>query len=51
VEMTEDAVELEAFTHPRRAVYLLGNEASGLPPAIIGQCHHTVSLPGDYSLR
>lgn len=51
VEMTDEAENLADFKHPPRAVYLLGNEASGIPPALVEQCHHTVSLPGAYSLN
>ncbi|MDF1813860.1 MAG: RNA methyltransferase [Verrucomicrobiales bacterium] len=51
VEMTDTAVPLESFEHPKRAVYLLGNEADGLPPTVVSQCHKTVVIPGDYSLN
>jgi len=51
VEMTDTAVLLQEFSHTPRAVYLLGNEADGLPSSVIEQCHHTISLPGDYSLN
>lgn len=33
------------FKHPERAVYLLGAEDHGLPPAVLARCHHLVSLP------
>lgn len=33
------------FKHPERAVYLLGAEDHGLPPAVLARCHHTISLP------
>lgn len=36
---------LANFTHPERAVYLLGAEDHGIPPAILARCHHVVSLP------
>ncbi|MDF1754605.1 MAG: RNA methyltransferase [Verrucomicrobiales bacterium] len=51
VEMTDTAEPLETFEHPPRAVYLLGNEASGLPPAVLEECHKTIVLPGAYSLN
>jgi tRNA G18 (ribose-2'-O)-methylase SpoU len=35
---------LEQFVHPPRAIYLLGAEDHGLPPAILAACHYTVSL-------
>lgn len=36
---------LASFTHPEQAVYLLGAEDHGIPPAIVARCHHVVSLP------
>ncbi len=51
VEMEDDAVPLGEFVHPDRAVYLLGNEISGLPPQITEQCQSVIKLPGDYSLN
>lgn len=36
---------LPDFTHPARAVYLLGAEDGGLPKDVQAQCHHIVSLP------
>ena len=35
---------LSAFTHPERAVYLLGAEDHGLPPAVQAKCQQIVSL-------
>lgn len=35
---------LDEFTHPERAVYLLGAEDHGLPSDIINRCHRIVSL-------
>lgn len=37
--------DLTTFTHPERAVYLLGAEDSGIPAHILARCHHRVSLP------
>jgi tRNA G18 (ribose-2'-O)-methylase SpoU len=51
VELEEDAIELADFKHPDRAVYLLGNERSGLSKQILSQCHKVVKLPGSYSLN
>lgn len=51
VEMGEDAIPLSEYEHPDRAVYLLGNEISGLPPQILEQCQSLIKLPGEYSLN
>ncbi len=49
--MGEDAIPLAEYDHPDRAVYLLGNEISGLPPQILEQCQSLLKLPGEYSLN
>lgn len=35
---------LGKFTHPERAIYLLGAEDHGLPARILDKCQHTISL-------
>lgn len=51
VELDDNAVDINQFSHPHRCVYLLGNEQSGLPSQVRKQCHKLVQLPGDYSLN
>lgn len=51
VELNDDAIELAEYQHPNRAVYLLGNEQSGLTRETLSQCHQTVKLPGTFSLN
>ncbi len=51
VEMGEQSVSLGAFKHPDMAVYLMGNEQSGLHRNITEQCHALIKLPGDFSLN
>jgi tRNA G18 (ribose-2'-O)-methylase SpoU len=51
VEMTPDAAALRDYVHPARAVYLLGNEQTGLPPGVLAACHERVRLPGEFSLN
>lgn len=36
---------ISQFTHPERAVYLLGAEDGGIPEKILSRCHHIISLP------
>ena len=43
-EAANGGVPLASFEHPERAIYLLGAEDHGLPPAIVRQCSHVVSL-------
>lgn len=51
VEMGEQSQDIHQYKHPDRAIYLLGNEQSGLPPKIISECHELIKLPGNYSLN
>lgn len=37
-------VSMCEFKHPKQAIYLLGAEDHGLPPEILAQCQHVVSL-------
>lgn len=36
---------LGTFVHPPNAVYLLGSEDNGIPPAVLRECQSVVSLP------
>ena len=51
VELDEQSTPLESFTHPDRAVYILGNEKNGLPEPVLSACHDIVQLPGSLSLN
>ena len=42
VEM--EGTPLQSFKHPSRAVYLLGSEDNGLPPAVRAACKSIVSI-------
>jgi tRNA G18 (ribose-2'-O)-methylase SpoU len=37
-------IPLTTFTHPERAVYLLGAEDHGIPPEVLEKCQHVVSI-------
>lgn len=47
VELDDRAVPLNEFSHPERAVYLLGAEDRGLPPKVMARCHRVVQIPGE----
>lgn len=48
VELSENSVPLDTFTHPERCIYLLGAEDYGIPDDILLRCRDTVQLYGDY---
>lgn len=45
VELDPRATPLDGFAHPHRALYLLGAEDDGLPPAVLDRCHFLVQIP------
>tara|TARA_Y100000385_G_C13073300_1_gene630124 strand:+ start:1460 stop:1939 length:480 start_codon:yes stop_codon:yes gene_type:complete len=51
VEIDNRAEMLHEFEHPKRAIYLLGAEDSGLPEFVKEKCHFLIKLPGNSSLN
>ena len=51
VELTEEAVPLETFKHPRRCVYLLGAEDHGLSNHAIEKSHFLIKFQSQLSLN
>ena len=51
VELTDKAVDLETFHHPRRCVYLLGAEDHGLTNIAKEKSHHLVKFKSTKSLN
>ncbi|WP_435132600.1 RNA methyltransferase [Formosa sp. A9] len=51
VELTDEAVDLETFNHPRRCVYLLGAEDHGLSKQAIEKAHFLVKFQSQFSLN
>lgn len=51
VELTDDALLLDRFSHPERAIYLLGAEDLGLPDKVLAKCQAVVRLRGERSMN
>jgi hypothetical protein len=51
VEITDDAVELPSFHHPKCAAYLLGPERIGLSKEAVAICDHVVKIPTKFSIN
>ena len=51
VELTEDAMDLETYHHPKRCVYLLGAEDHGLTKEAQEKSHHLVRFTSAKSLN
>lgn len=51
VEITDDAVMLPSFQHPKNAAYVMGSERGGLSDGMIARCDHIVKIPTKFSLN
>ena len=51
VELTDDAVDLPQFAHPKNAVYILGPEQGSLSPEIQAQCDVIVKIPTKFCIN
>ena len=51
VEITEDAIPLPKFNHPRNAFYIFGPEDGSVPDKILGGCRWTITIPGQFCLN
>ncbi len=45
VELTDDAVDLPSFRHPKQCAYVLGPERGSLSPELVARCDHVVKIP------
>ena len=51
VELLDIAVPLEKFSHPKRAIYLLGKEDGNLSNKAIEHCQHIVKFNSEHCLN
>ena len=51
VELTEDAIDLPRFSHPRRAAYVLGPERGSLSAEMQAQCDHIIRIPTAFCIN
>ena len=51
IEITDDAVELPSFHHPKAAAYILGPERGELSPDLVARCDHVVKIPTKFSIN
>lgn len=49
VELDDNSIPLEDFKHPKRAVYLLGSEDSGLSKVAQKHCHELIKIPSVFN--
>jgi tRNA G18 (ribose-2'-O)-methylase SpoU len=51
IEISEDAIELPSFRHPRQAAYILGAEREGLSAELQSRCDYIVKIPMRFSVN
>jgi tRNA G18 (ribose-2'-O)-methylase SpoU len=51
VELTDNAVDLPSFRHPRQAAYLFGPERGALSPEAIERCEFVVKIPTKFCIN
>jgi tRNA G18 (ribose-2'-O)-methylase SpoU len=51
VEISDEAIELPSFRHPRQAAYVLGAEREGLSAEMQALCDHVVKIPTRFSVN
>ncbi len=51
VEISEEAIELPSFRHPRQAAYVLGAEREGLSRELQSRCDYLVKIPTRFSVN
>lgn len=51
IELTETAVDLPEFRHPRMAAYVLGRERGSLSDEMLTRCDHVVKIPTKFCIN
>jgi tRNA G18 (ribose-2'-O)-methylase SpoU len=51
VELTDNALLLETFTHPQQAIYLIGPEDGYIPEEILKECDSVVKFNSSFGLN
>jgi tRNA G18 (ribose-2'-O)-methylase SpoU len=51
IEISDDAIQLPSFRHPRQAAYVLGAEREGLSSELQGLCDYLVKIPTRFAVN
>lgn len=51
IELTDDAVDLPIFVHPRSCAYVLGREKGSISPDLLDRCDHIVKIPTKFCIN
>ena len=51
IELTDEAVDLPEFRHPKAAAYVLGRERGDLSAQMLARCDHVVKIPTKFCIN
>jgi len=51
IEITDTAIELPSFHHPKNAAYILGPERGAISPVLTERCDYIVKIPTKFSIN
>lgn len=51
IELTDDAIELPSFRHPKAAAYVLGRERGSLSEEMVEKCQFVVKIPTKFCVN
>lgn len=51
IELTDEAIELPEFKHPKAAAYVLGRERGDLSKEMLSRCDHVVKIPTKFCIN
>ncbi len=51
VELTDEAIELPSFCHPKRAAYVLGPERGSLSEDMLSRSDHVIRIPSAFCIN
>ena len=51
VELSDEAIDLPSFRHPRAAAYVFGRERGDLSPELMARCAHVVKIPTKFCVN
>ncbi len=51
VELSDEAIDLPSFSHPKRAAYVLGPERGSLSEAMLSRADHVIRIPSAFCIN
>lgn len=51
IELTDEAISLQKFIHPKNCIYILGSEDNGISKELLDLANTSIIIEGNYSLN